>query len=606
MTMLINAQMFDLSSIRLLDGPFNDNLQRGTAYLLNLDADRLLHNFRVTAGLPTTAHALGGWESPDCELRGHTMGHLLSALALMYAGTGDERLKAKADYLVNELAQCQASMPSQGYKEGYLSAFPEKQYDRWQKHRSVWAPYYVLHKIMAGLLEVYRHCGNQQAFDVLLRKADWLQRRIGPLSHVLIQIALTCEPGGITEVLADLYSLTGNPDHLKLSLAFNHEVFLDSLAQGEDCLDDLHANTQIPKVIGAARQYELTGDRKYRDSAEFFWRRVALYRSWAIGGNSDEEFFFSPAESSRHLSALTAETCNTYNMLKLTRHLFSWSPSAEVMDFYERALYNHILGSQDPDSGQMIYFASLRLGHFKLYSTPHDSFWCCTGTGMENHAKYGDTIYSHDDKTLYVNLFIASELRWKEKGVTLRQETKFPGEDRSRLTFGCVEPVNLTLKIRRPGWAGEGFAVAINGTLLNLTSVPGSYISLNRTWQQGDTVEISLPMQLRFEALPDDLNTAAVCYGPIVLAAELGHENLPQNNEQSIGSDHHSYYQDPVPESPKLRGTTWEAALARIERADDQQLAFRTVSSGNAGNVSLIPFYRLHHQRYTIYMQLSE
>ncbi len=604
--MSTSVNLFDLSAVRLLNGPFRDNLKRGEHYLMTLEADRLLHTFRLTAGLPSHAEPLGGWEAPDCELRGHTVGHALSALALMYASTGHEALKDKAAYLVSELAACQEGMPLQGYSEGYLSAYPESLFDRWQQHRDVWAPYYTLHKIMAGLLDVQQHCANEQALEVLLRLASWLQRRFEPLSPLLVQIALMNEPGGMTEVLADLYAVTGNEEHLALAQALSHRILLESLANGEDHLDHLHANTQIPKLVGAARTYELTGEESYRRAAEFFWQRVARHRSWVIGGNSEDEFFFPPAESSRHLSAVTAETCNTYNMLKLTRHLFTWEPSAEKTDFYERALYNHILGSQDPDSSQMLYFASLRPGHFKLYSTPHDSFWCCTGTGMENHAKYGEFIYAHTHETLFINLFIASELRWQEKGLILRQLTNFPDEPRTRLYVSCAEPVELTLSIRRPAWAGEGFAVWLNGEPLDLESTPGTYINLRRVWETGDTVGVNLSPQLNLEALPDDPNWVAVLYGPIVLAAELGREDLPPNGEQALGADHHAYVQDPVPEVPKLTVDADEQLLTRIERVDALPLAFRTVGLGAPSDVSLVPFFRLHHQRYTVYLQRLE
>ncbi|MBA3873405.1 MAG: glycoside hydrolase family 127 protein, partial [Anaerolineae bacterium] len=450
---MIKAQPFNLKQVRLLDGIFKDNMQRDQNYLLHLEPDRFLHSFRVTAGLPSEAQPYGGWEAPEGELRGHSLGHYLSACALMFASTGDEQFKARADTIVAELAKCQDALPAQGYNMGFLSAYPEEFFERVERRFSVWAPYYTLHKILAGLFDAYQYCDNQQALDVLEKVASWLQFRIDRLTYEQMQITLLNEFGGMNEVLANLYGVTGKAEHLKLSLAFDDAVILDPLARQQDSLDRLHANTQIPKAIGVARQYEVTGEDRFREIAHFFWERVALYRSYAIGGNSDDELFFPITGFAQHLSSVSAETCNTYNMLKLSRHLFGWEPSAQIMDFYERGLFNHILGSQDPESGMTLYFASMKPGHFKAYNTPFNSFWCCTGSGMENHAKYGDTIYFHDDDSLFVNLFIASELTWPEKGLTLRQETAFPEEDKTHFSLHCEQPVQLALKIRYPAWA---------------------------------------------------------------------------------------------------------------------------------------------------------
>ena len=600
----LKAEPFALTDVRLLDGPFREAMLRDKTYLLVLDADRLLHNFRVTAGLPSTAEPLGGWEKPDCELRGHTVGHYLSALALMYASTGDEALKRRADHVVAELAKCQEALPSQGYNKGFLSAYPESFFDRVDRHEKVWAPYYTLHKIMAGLLDVYEHCGNHQALDVLTGMADWLKFRVDRLSHEQMQLALSNEHGGMNEVLANLYAVTGNPGHLKLAQAFNHEAVLDPLARGEDKLDGLHANTQIPKITGAAREYELTGDPRMRDIATFFWQRVALHRSYVIGGDSDREHFFPIAEFAKHLTPVTAETCNTYNMLKLTRHLFAWEPSAETMDFYERALYNHILASQDPETGMLAYFIPLVSGHFKTYSTPTDSFWCCVGTGMENHAKYGDTIYFHSSDSLFVNLFIPSELKWKDKGLTVRQETKFPDEERTTLSLRCAKPVKLALKIRRPGWAGDDMRIAVNGKAEKIGNSAGSYISLERTWRSGDRVELTLPMRLHTESLPDDSNTVAVLYGPIVLAAEMGAEGLPADNQEA--REQTAFARMARPPAPVFVAEDAGKVVSHIKREGSGLLAFRTEGLVKPQDLSLVPFYRVHHERYAVYWELQQ
>ena len=451
---------FAMTDVRLLDGPFSRCDVAGPKVPAELDPDRLLHNFRVNAGLPSDAKPLGGWEEPKVEIRGHTLGHYLTALSLMYASTGDAAFKQRADYIVGELAKCQDASPAAGFHPGYLSAFPESFIDRVEQGKNVWAPWYTLHKIMAGLLDANQLCGDAQALTMLTNMADWVEFRVDRLTPGQMQRSLDTEHGGMNEVLANLYAVMGNTNYLQLAEAFNHQKIFAPLARGEDNLDRLHANTQIPKIIGATREYELTGDPQFLTVATTFWDAVALHRSYVIGGDSDHEHFFPTNDFAGHLSTDTAETCNTYNMLKLTRELFALEPSAAKMDFYERALYNHILASQDPETGMFVYLMSLKPGHFKTYSTPEDSFWCCVGTGMENHAKYGDTIYFHDAEALYVNLFIASELSWPEKGLVVRQETQFPASDSTMLKIKVGKPTNFTLKIRQPAWAvegGEGF-----------------------------------------------------------------------------------------------------------------------------------------------------
>jgi len=592
----LKAEPFPLDDVRLLEGPFRDAMLRDKSYLLSLDADRLLHNFRVTAGLPSWAEPLGGWEGTNCELRGHCVGHYLSACALMYASTGDAALKKRTDYLVAELAKCQEAMPGQGFNKGFLSAYPESLFDRVDRGQRVWAPYYTLHKIMAGLLDACQCCGNSQALDVLTRMADWLKLRIGRLSTAQMQRALGNEHGGMNEVLANLYAVTGNPDHLKLAQAFNHEKVFAPLAAGEDKLDGLHANTQIPKITGAAREYELTGDQRFHDLAEFFWQRVALNRSYVIGGDSDREHFFPSNDFSKHLSPETAETCNTYNMLKLTRHLFEWEPSAKLMDFYERGLYNQILASQDPESGMMTYFVPLQTGRFKTYSTPLQSFWCCVGTGMENHAKYGDTIYFHGRDALYVNLFIPSELHWTDKGVAVRQETKFPEEETTTLTFDCASPAKFALHIRRPAWAGA-MTVRVNGRKQKVMTGPGSYLTIERVWRKQDKVEVRLPMRLHLETLPGDASHIAFLYGPVALAGKLGVEGLPPNGQQA--RNQLDFAKWPVPESPALPCKP-DRALARVKAVKGRPLTFQ-LRTTEGRDILLVPFYQLHHERYAVY-----
>ncbi|MEW6743059.1 MAG: glycoside hydrolase family 127 protein [Planctomycetota bacterium] len=577
----IRAYAFDLRDVRLLEGPFRRALELDQRYLLALELDRLLHNFRVNAGLPSSAQPLGGWEAPDCELRGHFVGHFLSACALIYAATGDDRLKDRADTVVAALAKCQESIGS-----GYLSAFPESFIDRVERRERVWAPWYTLHKIYAGLLDTYVHLGNSKALEVAERMALWAKQRTGMLSDEAMQRMLDTEHGGMNETLANLYALTGKQEFLELALRFNHNSLIDPASRREDNLTGLHANTQIPKFIGAARLYELTGAAELRTAATFFWEVVTRERSYVIGGHSDGEAF-SPKETlSQALGPSTAETCNTYNMLKLTRHLFCWDPQAAYADYYERALLNHILASQDPSTGMMCYYVPLRSGSCKEYNTPNDSFWCCTGTGVENHAKYGDSIYFHDGmNTLFVNLFIASELRWREKGLTLRQETHFPEEGLTRLTFTCPEPVALELKVRHPDWALAGIDVALNGRKLPLKSLPGAYVSVSRTWKSGDNLEVRLPMTLRCEGFRDNPRRIAFLHGPLVLCAEIAPPSDPPVIVAGKEEDVAQALQ-PIPGRP----STFAAPAGLFRRC------------GGAGRVFLEPFSKMHGGRhYAVY-----
>jgi uncharacterized protein len=594
----IKAAPFDLSAVRLLDGPFKQAQDLDRQVLMAMDPDRLLLMFRVTAGLPANAKPLGGWEAPDCELRGHTLGHYLSACALMYASTGDAVLKQRCDTIVAELAKCQGAMVSRGYHAGYLAAFPESWFDRVDAQKPVWAPWYTMHKIMAGLFDAHQLTGNPQALEVLDRLAGWVKFRADRLTPEQMQASLQTEHGGMNEVLANLYGVTNNPDHLRLAKAFNHQAVFAPLMRGEDALDGLHANTQIPKITGAAREFELTGNTEYRDLSRFFWQRVALHRSFAIGGHSDDEHFFPVGDFCQHLSPVTAETCNTYNMLKLTAHLFAWEPSAATMDFYERALYNHILASQDPRTGMFTYFVSMKPGHFKTYSTPEDSFWCCVGTGMENHARYGEEIYAHDDASLYVNLFIASELAWSGRGLVLRQETAFPEQPTAHLRLQLNQPVKLAIKIRQPGWCGAGMTIAVNGRRESAQPDSTGYVTIAREWRDGDVVEIGLPMALRSEPLPGNPNTVAFFCGPILLAGALGDTGLPQGGEYA--GDQKKFEKWPAPAAPVRAGDP-AAILAGLQPVAGQALTFRLGGAGRPADVMLMPFYRLHHQRYTIY-----
>ncbi|MBP8302626.1 MAG: glycoside hydrolase family 127 protein [Phycisphaerae bacterium] len=576
---------FDLRDVRLLDGPFGHAQDLDKAYLLSLDVDRLLHTFRLNAGLPSTAQPLGGWEEPRGELRGHFAGHYLSGCSLMYASTGDERLKAKADAVVKGLAECQAKLGS-----GYLSAYPETFFDRVEARQRVWAPYYTLHKIYAGLLDAYVYCDNGQALEVCKRFADWVIARNARLTDEQMQAMLGEEHGGMNEALANLYGLTGDERYLRVALRFNHQAVIGPAMLREDRLTGLHANTQFPKFIGAAREYELTGDPSLYTAASFFWDTVANERSYVIGGNSDGERFPPKERMSLALGTNTTETCNTYNMLKLTRHLLCLDPKAAYGDFYERALVNHILASQNPQDGMMCYYVPLRSGMTRGgagngYCTPLNSFWCCTGTGVENHAKYGDSIYFHDEKTLYVNLFIASELDWRAKGLKVRQETVYPEQASTHLSFTCQAPVDLALHIRHPWWAAKGVQVLVNGQAQQSPSTPGSWAVVERTWKTGDTVEVLMPFALRTEGFKDNPNRFAFLNGPVVLCA---------------GVDTSGPFPAVVADEARMMAAI-QPLTGRPNTFIGSEEVFR-VPGGAGVRVTLEPFYKMHGDRpYMVY-----
>ncbi len=600
------AVPFALEDVRLLAGPFQQNQERDRALLLSMNADRLLHTFKLNAGLPSDARPLGGWEKPDVELRGHTLGHYLSALSLMYASTRDERLKQRVDHIVAELAKCQEALAAKSSHPGYLSAFPESLFDRNDASQKVWAPWYTMHKIMAGLLDAADLCGNRQALETVDKLAGWVKFRVQRLPTEQFQKSLQNEQGGMNEVMANLSVALKNPDYLRVAQAFNHEAVFVPLAQGEDKLDKLHANTQIPKIIGAAREFELTGNETYKKVADTFWDAVALKRSYVIGGDSDNEHFFSVADFAQHLSAATAETCNTYNMLKLTRHLFAWDPAggAQKMDFYERGLYNQILASQDPATGMVTYFISLQPGHFKTFSTPENSFWCCLGTGMENHAKYGDTIYFHDDAALWVNLYIPSEVKWAEKGMTVRQETAFPKEETTRLTIHAEKPTKLAVKFRVPSWAAGPVVAKVNGEAVDLGGAQrDTYAAIEREWKEGDRVEITLPMALHTEMLPGAGKSLAILYGPVVLAADLGREGLEHVPLYAAGQGERFKIADP--EAPRLVGVGDTAEIVSKTVADPKEaLTFHVKGITSTPEVTLKALYEIVDHRYTVYFDV--
>src|SRR5580658_7872958 len=520
----LTAVPFPLQDVKILDPDLLRMREQTLAYMLALDPGRLLHNFRVNANLPSAAEPLYNRESPANGWRGHYVGHFLSASAQMYASTADTRIKAKADAMVAELAKCQAALGD----KGYLSAFPESSFDDLEQSRAAAVVWYALHKIMAGLLEIHERCLNPQALQVLEGMVAWVDWRTGRIPEEQMQHTLQTEFGGMNEVLANFSSATENPRYLVVAKRFDHHAVMDFAAQGRDALTGLHANTQIPKFIGAAREFELTGDPFYRDAAQFFWQQVALHRSYVTGGNSVSEHFRTPPDVlASELSDLTQETCNTYNMLKLTRHLFTWQAGPQYGDYYERAFLNHILATPNPADGSPLYYLGMQPGQWKVHFVPHEGYFCCCGTGLENFFKLSEGFYFHNEQSLWVNLFFASEVRWREKGVIIRQETRFPEEARTRLIIQTKAPAEFALNVRIPYWA-DAASVTVNGKRFKPKQKlePSSYAKIERTWKNGDIVEVKLPMRLHLQPIPDDANLAAILYGPVVLAGELGTENL--------------------------------------------------------------------------------
>jgi uncharacterized protein len=600
------AMPFPLDAIRLLDGEFSRAQERNARYLSTLDADRLLHAFRVNAGLEPKAPIYGGWESqePWVEIRchGHTLGHYLSACSMHYAATGEEAFKARVHYVVTELAECQRAGTT-----GLICAFPDgaAQLERSVRgEKFLGVPWYTMHKVYAGLRDAHLFAGSAPALEVLVALSDWAWRATEPLSDAAMQTLLDREHGGMNEIFADVYALTRDRRYLRLAERFSHRALLDPLVEGKDVLDGLHSNTQIPKVIGFSRLHELTGNERYRRAARVFWDRVVRARSFVTGGNGDLEHFFPPNEFAKRLSsAKTMETCCTHNLLKLTRKLFGDEANAAFADYYERALFNGILASQDPQSGMMTYFQATRPGYVKLYCTPFDSFWCCTGSGIENHAKYGDSIYFHDGDVLFVNLFLASTLHWRERGLTFTQSTRFPDEERSTLAFELETPTRLALRLRHPSWCREA-VVTINGRRRSVSRRPGSYMTIERQWRTGDVVEVHVPMHLHVEPLPGDANMVAALYGPIVLAGRMGTHGLAPGadlivNERLSGT----MLNEPTP-VPAFAGRP--SQFVRAFTRADRPLHFVVRGFEESRAVEFMPYYRIAHERYNLYWKMID
>jgi DUF1680 family protein len=605
------AEPFSMTQVRLLPSFWKDMMELNRSYLYSLPNERLAHNFRVTVGIPSDAEPIGGWEAPDCELRGHYVGHYLSSCAFVHASTGDEVIVAKANDLVAILAQCQA-------KDGYLGAYPATFYDRLRAHQKVWAPFYTYHKILAGMIDMYEHTGNKQALDVALKMADWADTYAKSISDDEWQRVLLTEHGGMNEASFNLYAITGNPKYRDLGYRFEHKKMFEPLAANQDMLNGNHANTNIPKMIGAIRGYELTGDTRYQSIAQNFYRIVKDHHSYCTGGTSNGEGWHEPDGVASQLGPAAEECCCSYNMMKLTRHLFGQQPDAKHFDYYERMLLNVRYGTQDRN-GMLMYYVSLRPGMYKTFGTQFDAFWCCTGTGSEEYAKLNDSIYFHDDSSVYVNLFIPSKLDWKERGLQLRQTTKYPNEQTITFTVDAAPSKPTAIKVRVPYWATKGVSVAVNGAPMTATAIPSTYLEINHPWKAGDVVTIDIPMTLHIDQAPDDKQVQAAMYGPLVLAVRQGSEGL--TNSMIYGGSGPRGFDDgyPMPtvstRSPGQRRPNNAPASAPVPPpiADDgiwfeqtegtrrYPLQFRT--QGRGPTHTLIPLNLIMDERYSVYVR---
>ena len=607
-------QLFPLADLRLGESPFLEAQRTDLNYLLALEPDRLLAPFLREAGLPLKEPSYGNWESSGLD--GHLGGHYLSALALMYASTGDAEVLRRLSYFIAELKRCQDRNGN-----GYIGGIPGGS-DAWQaiakgqlqadnfSVNGKWVPWYNLHKVYAGLRDAWTYTGNRDARAMLIAFSDWAIELTSHLSDQQMQAMLRSEHGGMNEVLADVSVMTGDKKYMDLAIRFSHQAILRPLEEGRDQLTGLHANTQIPKVIGFKRIGDLTGRQDWQQAAQFFWQTVHDHRTVAIGGNSVKEHFHDDKDFSPMIEEVEGpETCNTYNMLKLTEMLFLGDAKSSYSDYYERALYNHILSSQHPDTGGFVYFTPMRPNHYRVYSQADKAMWCCVGSGIESHAKYGEFIYAHRADALYVNLFIPSTLNWREQGVTLTQAGRFPDEDRSTITIHGRK--QFALKIRYPEWVARGaLRIAINGRTQAAKPAADGYVELRRDWHDGDCIEIRLPMKTHLEQMPDKSNYYAVLHGPIVLAAKT----------QPFPNEHLNYLADdsrmghiaqgqvcPLESAPMLVSDT-KAFMDRFKPVPGKPLTFTApglVQGRNVGTVQFIPFFRLHDSRYVMYWQYS-
>jgi DUF1680 family protein len=607
-------QVFDLADVSLLDGPFKHARNLNIKVLLEYDADRLVAPFRKEAGLPEKAKGYSNWNGLD----GHIGGHYLSALAMIYASTGNAECKQKMDYIVSEVAACQQanSRNNAEWGNGYAGGVPKSKViwsafktGNFSEYRAAWVPWYNAHKMYAGLRDAWLYGGNEEAKDIFLKFCDWGINITSGLSDDQMQSMLEVEHGGMNEIFADAFQITKDEKYLKAAKRFSHKMLLNPMSASTDNLDNKHANTQVPKAVGFQRIAELSNDEIYGRAGSFFWETVTGGRSLAFGGNSRREFFPSTGACSDFVNDVEGpETCNTYNMLKLTEHLFRTKPSARYVDFYERALFNHIFSSQHPDHGGYVYFTPARPQHYRVYSSPNQAMWCCVGSGMENHSKYNEFIYAHNNDSLFLNLFVASRLHWREKKIKISQETTFPDEEKTILRIDEGNS-RFTLMVRYPAWVKDGaLSVTVNGKDVQHSAHPSSYIAIHRQWKKGDVVKVNLPMENRIEQLPNVSAYIAILHGPILLGARSGRGNLNGIVADDSRWGHIAAGERlPLDKAPILVEDD-KAKITQLVPVKGKPLTFRfpELTIMNSSELILEPFYKIHDARYVIYwMALS-
>ena len=612
------ARPLPLTAVRLTGGPLKHAQDLNAQYLIALEPDRMLAFYRDRAGLPKKAEPYGGWDGDGRNLTGHIGGHYLSAVSLMYAATGDTRFKERADYIVSEMKVVQDA-----HGDGYLGAIKggKEMFQEVAKGNiksggfdlnGQWAPWYTLHKTYAGLRDAYRFTGNTTALEVEKKFAAWAESIVSKLDEAQMQKMLNTEFGGMPEILADLYADTGEKRWLDLSYRFEHHLVLDPMKKGEDRLAGVHGNTTVPKLLGSAARYAYTGNEDDGRAARFFWDRVVNHHTFATGGHGKDEYWREPDMLGRIVDGRTSESCNIYNMLKLTRQLFALQPDVQHAEFHERALFNHVLGSMDPTDGATCYMVPVgRSDRGKEYGQmlPNErsqgSFTCCVGSGMESHALHAAGLYYESGDRFWINIYAPSTAEWTSAGVSLKAETDFPEGERATYTFTARSPKPFTLALRRPYWAGEGFAVAVNGTDVPKLPAPSSYVEIKRTWKTGDVVAVTLPKALHLQPTPDMPRRAAVMWGPLVLAGDLG--PLPARGPGGRGN---VGAQPTPPQPPAQRIET--PMLVAAERPLTEWLkpvagkpgVFRSEGVGKDRDVEFVPFYRLHRRTYTAYFDL--
>lgn len=599
---------FAPEDVMLLDSRFKGNAVRSGEWLMRLSADRLLHGFRTNAGVYggneggyMTVHQLKGWESLDCELRGHSVGHILSALAFQYAASGKTVFKLKADSIVSGLDVVQQSLN----RNGYLSAFPEFLIDRNISAQKVWAPWYTLHKIMAGLMDQYLYAENQQALNIAIKMGEWAYGKLKDVKDSVRSLMLRNEFGGVNETFYNLYALSGRNEFKWLGNFFYHNEMLDPLVEKVDILEKKHANTFIPKLLGVIRHHELDENYAGLPLADFFWSTVVNRHSFVTGSNSDKEKFFKAGHQFEHLSGYTGESCNVYNMLKLTNHLYALTAEARYPAYYEKAMVNHILGQQDTASGMIAYFLPFMPGAHKVYSTPDSSFWCCVGSGFENQAKYGEAIYAHDNEKLYLNLFVPSQLSWKAKGLVLEMKTAFPYNGKITCAIKDAPAEAIDINVRYPEWAGMNALVKINGKKIKVRAVKDGYIALKRIWKRDDKIEIEFPFSLRLVQCGEDSTKAAVVFGPVVLAGTFGREGFRDRQPFSdplLYNDYYTYNYN-VPENFQASlSINGNAIQNELELVPGTTMTFRSRKEGYL----LKPLFDIHRERYVVYWNINK